>query len=67
LRDLEATDLRQQKEIADINDYFKKLRSEVMELGSHIGNEITRVINQSNQTLNEYGKRMQEIEQAIRK
>ncbi len=67
MRDLEATDLRQQKEIADINDYFKKLRSEVMELGSHIGNEITRVINQSNQTLNEYGKRMQEIEQAIRK
>jgi hypothetical protein len=48
LRDLEATDLRQQKEIGDINDYFKKLRSEVIELGTHIGSEISRVINQSN-------------------
>jgi hypothetical protein len=45
LRDLEATDLRQQKEIGDINDYFKKLRAEVIELGTHIGSEISRVIN----------------------
>ena len=45
LRELEATDLRQQKEIGDINDYFKKLRSEVIELGTHIGSEISRVIN----------------------
>ncbi len=67
LRELEATDLRQQKEIADVNDYFKKLRSEVIELGTHIGSEISRVINQSNQTLNDYGKRQQEIEIAIRK
>ena len=66
LRELEATDLRQQKEIGDINDYFKKLRSEVIELGTHIGSEISRVINQSNTTLNEYGKRQQEIEGAIR-
>jgi septation ring formation regulator EzrA len=57
LRDLEATDLKQQKEIADINDYFKKLRAEVIELGTHIGSEISRVISQSNSTLNEYGKR----------
>ncbi len=67
LRDLEATDLKQQKEIADINDYFKKLRAEVIELGTHIGSEISRVISQSNSTLNEYGKRQQEIETAIRK
>jgi hypothetical protein len=57
LRELEATDLKQQKEIGDINDYFKKLRAEVIELGTHIGSEISRVINQSNSTLNEYGKR----------
>lgn len=57
LRDLEATDLKQQKEIADVNDSFKKLRTEIIELGQHIGNEISRVVNQSNLTLNEYGKR----------
>jgi hypothetical protein len=67
LRELEATDLKQQKEIADINDYFKKLRAEVIELGTHIGSEISRVITASNSTLNEYGKRQQEIETAIRK
>ena len=57
LRELENTDLKQQKEISDLNDFFKKLRTEVIDLGTHIGQEISRVINQSNLTLNEYGKR----------
>eukprot|EP00347_Sterkiella_histriomuscorum_P015644 403356242 len=67
LRELENTDLKQQKEIADLNDYFKKLRTEVIDLGTHIGQEISRVINQSNLTLNEYGKRQQDIENGLRK
>ncbi len=57
IRELENTDLKQQKEIADMSDYYKKLRTEVVDLGTHIGHEISRVINQTNTTLNEYGKR----------
>lgn len=40
-----------------MSDLYKKLRTEVIDLGTHIGQEISRVINQSNVTLTEYGKR----------
>jgi hypothetical protein len=67
IRELESTDLKQQKEIADLSDLYKKLRTEVIDLGTHIGQEISRVINQSNITLTEYGKRQQDSEAAIRR
>ena len=31
LRELESTDLKQQKEIGDISDYYKRLRNEVID------------------------------------
>ena len=37
IRELESTDLKQQKEIADMSDLYKKLRTEVIDLGTHIG------------------------------
>ena len=46
---------------------YKKLRTEVIDLGTHIGQEISRVIAQSNNTLNEYGKRQGEIEGNLRR
>ena len=50
-----------------MNDYFKKLRTEVIDLGTHIGQEISKVISTTNITLNDYGKKQADIEINIRR
>lgn len=67
LKELENTDLRQQKELADLSEYCKKLKTEIIDLGTHIGTEISKVINTTNSTLNDYGRKIGDVELNVKK
>lgn len=50
-----------------MNDYYKKLRAEVIDLGAHIGQEMSRMVDSNNNQLNELIQKQQDFELLMKK
>lgn len=43
------------------------MKTEIIDLGTHIGTEISKVINTTNSTLNDYGRKIGDVELNVKK